>query len=303
MSIQKRWVSTFKINLTVLFPISLFASMASMAINYSADTSRQSLLAALDKPVNISVTKEANVEFPDLLKGNETQLWSYIENFSTSKRAYIIRMHNKGKKLLPKAEAVLRKYGLPAELKVLLTLESAYNGNAVSGAGAVGYWQIMDEVAKEFGLKYTPHFSVEERKKMAKADPKKADSIFKVLAKAKDDRKNFVKSTHAAARYLRDRKRNLNNNWLLVVASYNCGVGNVWNAIERSGKPNASFWDIKALLPTETQSYVMNFITLNVLFHNYEKFAANQLRFTTETFEMPDRFEKIMLDALDEGLK
>ncbi|MFZ4057242.1 MAG: lytic transglycosylase domain-containing protein [Ferruginibacter sp.] len=303
MHIKKRWISTFNIHLILIIPIFLFTTMAANAVDCWADTSRKPLLAAIDKPVNINITREANVEFPELLKGNETQLWSYIENFSTRRREYIIRMHNKGKKLLPKAEAVLRKYGLPAELKVLLTLESAYNGNAVSGAGAVGYWQIMDEVAKEFGLKYTPHFSADEKKKMLKADPTKADSIFKAMAKAKDDRKNFVKSTHAAARYLRDRKRNLNNNWLLVVASYNCGVGNVWNAIERSGKPNASFWDIKALLPAETQSYVMNFITLNVLFHNYEKFAANQLRFSTETFEMPDRFEKIMTDAMDEWLK
>ena len=73
--------------------------------------------------------------------------------------------------------------------------------------------------------------------------------------------------------------RNLNNDWLLVAASYNWGVGNVWNAMERSGKKNPTFWDIKQQLPAETRSYVMNFIALNVIFKNYENFSSNKLCF------------------------
>jgi hypothetical protein len=65
-----------------------------------------------------------------------------------------------------------------------------------------------------------------------------------------------------------------------MVASYNCGVGNVWEAMKKTGKADPDFWDIKAYLPAETQAYVMNFITLNVVFNNYEKFANNSLLFT-----------------------
>lgn len=65
-----------------------------------------------------------------------------------------------------------------------------------------------------------------------------------------------------------------------MVASYNCGVGNVWNAMKRTGLKNPDFWDIKEYLPSETQAYVMNFITLNVVFHNYDKFTKNTLLFT-----------------------
>ncbi|HNP53542.1 MAG TPA: hypothetical protein PKK69_02950, partial [Ferruginibacter sp.] len=72
---------------------------------------------------------------------------------------------------------------------------------------------------------------------------------------------------------------NLNNDWLLIAASYNCGVGNVWNAMERCGKANPDFWDIKKYLPQETQYYVMNFITLNVIFSNYETFLKDELCF------------------------
>ena len=286
-------------------PIVIFSFLIVVfAINASAhnltDTSKKLLLASLDKrPEPVYVVKEANIVFPDILKGNEEEALGYIENFSSKRRDYIIGMYNKGRSLLPKASAILKKYGLPQELQILLILESAFNPNAVSKAGAVGYWQIMDAVAKEYGLKYAEQKSVYAKKKLIKKDAKKAAVTLKALAKQKDDRKNFNKSTHAAARYLRDRRHNLNDNWLLIVASYNCGVGNVWDAMQKSGKDNPTFWDIKNYLPAETRAYVMNFITLNVLFNNYSKFASNTLTFAPVKIEMTDNFEKNMTEALD----
>jgi hypothetical protein len=225
---------------------------------------------------------DANIVFPDLLSGNEEESLDYIEKFSTNRRAYLIRTYNRGKNYFPKAVNILNKHHLPEEFKILLALESAFNANAVSKAGAVGYWQIMDAVAKEYGLKYAPHLSAAEKKKkekeLKKALAKKENKKTKKQI-VKDDRKDFVKSTNAAARYLKDRSRNLNNDPLLIVASYNCGVGNVWEAMEKTGKNNPSFWDVKKYLPAETRSYVMNFITLNVIFKNYEKFTSNTLTF------------------------
>lgn len=237
------------------------------------------LLAAAVPATPVTIVRTSNIEFPEMLQGNEEQTLDYIERFSRNRRDYVIRMFTKGKKFLPKAASILKKYHLPAELRVLLTLESAYNGNAVSNAGAVGFWQIMDNVAREYGMHYVPHYTPIELKKIQKKNPAKADSISKALAKEKDDRMHFLKATQVAARYLRDRRVNLNDNWLLVVASYNCGVGNVWEAMRKSGLSNPSFWDIREQLPEETQAYVMNFITLNVLFHNFEKFRKNQLQF------------------------
>ena len=71
-----------------------------------------------------------------------------------------------------------------------------------------------------------------------------------------------------------------------MVASYNCGVGNVWEAMKKTGKTDPDFWEIKNFLPAETQSYVMNFITLNVIFHNYDKFANNILLFSPTTIKI-----------------
>ena len=248
----------------------LFIGPGGYAQYSSNKISIKKLLAAADrKKEQTCKVKEANVIFPDILKGNEEEAMDYIENFSKRRKAYLVRMHTKGKTLLPRTEEILRKYNLPVELKMLLPLESAYNANAISKAGAVGYWQIMDEVAMEYGMK-----CAQRKQTFIKNSSKK-----KAKTKQKDDRMNFIKSTVTAARYLHARRLNLDDNWLLVVASYNCGVGNVWSAMKRTGKSNPDFWDVKKYLPAETRSYVMNFITLNVIFTNYDNFIKNKLVF------------------------
>lgn len=262
----------------ILFFSLLFSNLTKA--NSVTDTSKKQLLAAaITKDNAATITLEPNVVFPDILTGNEQEALPYIEKFSENRRAYLIRTYNRSKKYFPKATGILKKHNLPQELKVLLALESAFNANAVSRAGAVGYWQIMDEVAKEYGLKYVPQVKADKVKKVAKTTPI-AKTAVKKPAAVKDDRKNFNKSTYAAARYLKDRSKNLGNNLLLMVASYNCGIGNVWEAMKNTGKTNPDFWDIKDYLPSETQAYVMNFITLNVIFHNYDKFINNILLFT-----------------------
>lgn len=217
-----------------------------------------------------TLVKEANIIYPSTLKDHMDESLDYVQKFSNSKRNYLIRTYQRGKKFFPKIVTVLKKFNLPQELKVLIALESAFNPYALSPAGAFGYWQIMDDVAKEYGLK------ISTAKQGTGAKNKK-----------KDDRTNFSKSTFAAARYLKDRGRNLNSNLLLMVASYNWGIGNVWNAMKKTGKSTPDFWDIKKYLPSETKAYVMNFIALNVIFENYDKFVKNQLVFNSQTIEVP----------------
>ena len=286
---------TIKKTCASLIAITLFANTT---IAQNVKNNDNKLLLAKEETENIItvkyVTKEANIVFPTVLKGNEEQAMEYIEKFAKNRRDYLINTYKKSKKWFPKVTNILRKHKLASEYQVLLPLESGFNGNAVSGAGAVGYWQIMDEVAREYGLTYEPQLSAAEKKKLAAEDAiKKAMPVLPgtVVVENKkptvvDDRKNFVKSTNTAARYLRDRTRNLGNDMLLIVASYNCGVGNVWNAKRKTGLNNPTFWDVKKFLPAETQAYVMNFITLNVLFNNYNKFANNTLTFKDEKIKV-----------------
>ena len=261
-----------------------FLVVSSTSMLFCQAAAEDSLKNKISAPVSpgddsATVVREANVLYPGMWEGCQDQFKSYVEKFSVSRRAYLQRTYIRSKQYFPKATTILKKYQVPQEFAVLLALESAFNGNAVSSAGAVGYWQIMDDVAKEYGLRI-----VEKQQKAMTVSSKNKPVVTpkKVVAKTKlhtDDRKNFLKSTHTAARYLKDRMRNLNNDWLLVAASYNWGVGNVWNAMERSGKKNPTFWDIKQQLPAETRSYVMNFIALNVIFKNYENFSSNKLCF------------------------
>ncbi|RYY69769.1 MAG: hypothetical protein EOO13_08575 [Chitinophagaceae bacterium] len=263
---------------TAFFSILIGTLLVSQSIFAFGDTTFKSVastnakVSLIGKPLTVS-----NVIFPALFEDEAEESLAYIEKFSVNRRAYLMRTYARSKKFFPKAHVILKKYNVPTEYAVLLALESAFNPNAVSKAGAVGYWQIMDDVAREYGMRI-----IEDQHKL-KAKPKataKSTAAAKSTIKKKpsvDDRKNFSVSTHTAAKYLKARMRNLDNNWLLIAASYNWGVGNIWNAMERSGKSHPTFWDIKDQLPAETRAYVMNFIALNVIFKNYEKFLNNSL--------------------------
>ena len=269
-------MSKFFFRTLVLATVGLSIFNTSIAADYPAaiDTSGKLLLAnnLPHKPEGEMIIRAANVTYPAILVGNEQQSLDYIEAFATTRKAYLLNIFKRSKKLFPKVETILKKHHVPVEFRVLLALESGFNANAVSPAGAVGYWQIMDEVAKEYGLKIP-----------VKVQSSKQSKIPAPKLVALDERKNFLKSTTAAARYLQDRCRNLGNDWLLIAASYNCGVGNVWNAMQRSGKATPTFWDIRQFLPAETRAYVMNFITLNVIFHNFDAYSKNTLCFRDVT--------------------
>jgi membrane-bound lytic murein transglycosylase D len=251
------------------------------------NTAYAKLAADTTKPVLASNTPAgyrniaANVVFTPLLAAHKTNAQEHIENFAQNRRDYLIRMKTKGTKFFPKIEKVFAKYGVPKEFKVLIALESAYNGNAVSHCGATGYWQIMDAVAAQYGMQYVKTLTADEKKEKAAREKNLTDSAKKALAKIKttDDRKNFNKSTVVAAKLLRDLKHHFNDDILLIAASYNYGIGNVWKAMAKTGKTKPSFWDVKPYLPNETKNYVLNFIALNIIFNNYNNFLADNLLF------------------------
>ncbi|MCS6790194.1 MAG: transglycosylase SLT domain-containing protein [Bacteroidia bacterium] len=132
---------------------------------------------------------------------------------------------------LPAIEATLRSYGLPPELKYLPIIESALVPEALSPMAAAGIWQFIPATGRLYGLR--------------------VDRII-------DERYDLVKSTHAAARYLRDSYQILQD-WLLVIAAYNCGVGRVVRAIKMAGG-RRNYWEIAPFLPVETRGYVPAFV-------------------------------------------
>jgi membrane-bound lytic murein transglycosylase D len=132
----------------------------------------------------------------------------------------------------PMIEDVFDSYGLPAELKYMAVIESALNPSVVNRrSGATGLWQFMYSTGRLYGL-----------------------TINSVI----DERRDPVKATHAAARYIKD-LYSIYNDWILVIAAYNCGPGNVNKAIKRSGNKK-DYWDIYYRLPRETRGYIPQYI-------------------------------------------
>ena len=143
---------------------------------------------------------------------------------------------------MPIFEEALDTYGLPLELKYLPIIESALNPSAVSRAGASGLWQFMLNTGKIYGLE--------------------SNSLV-------DERRDPIKATWAAARYLKDMYA-IYQDWNLVIAAYNCGPGTINKAIRRAGG-KTDYWEIYNYLPKETRGYVPAFIAANYVMKYYCK--------------------------------
>lgn len=161
---------------------------------------------------------------------------SYVQKYIQSHGALMERIKIWGKPYLDLYDGILSQYGLPKELKYLSVIESNLKAGAVSIAGAVGPWQIMDFEARRMGLTVNRH---------------------------NDERVNYFKSTHAAAKILKELYGQFND-WLLVIAAYNCGGGRVRQAIRKSGSHD--FWALQNFLPQETRNHVKKFIGTHFIF-------------------------------------
>ena len=239
----------------ILFIIG-FTTSAKNIIGYTGDNFSDSTLdsvSAANSTEGTLVKNPARVVYPAVLREHRDESKDYVKQFARKQRDYIIYMFHRGKNYFPKAAQIFAEYNIPQEFQMLPALESNFHANAVSPAGAVGYWQFMSELGRDYGL----HINSKV-----------------------DDRKNFTKSTIAAAKFFRDQLNFYNGDILLSVAAYNCGTGGVKVAMRKSGVENPDFWDIKKYLPTETRIFVMKFIALNVISENYHKFINHKLNFT-----------------------
>lgn len=165
----------------------------------------------------------------------------FIDLYAIRKRGLTQRAMGLSNLYFPMYEEILDKEGLPLEFKYLSIVESALNPIAVSRVGATGLWQFMYNTGIIYDLKVTSYT---------------------------DDRRDPVKATHAACQYFKDMYA-IYGDWLLVIAAYNCGAGNVNRAIKRSGG-KTNFWELMPYLPKETRGYVPAFIAVTYVM-NYSK--------------------------------
>jgi len=167
---------------------------------------------------------------------------TYIDVFLSKRNEEVGHMVNLGKYYFPIFEKALAAYHVPEEFKYLPIIESSMNPMAVSRVGATGMWQFMYTTGSVYGLNIDNYV---------------------------DERKDPIAASYAAAAYLRDAYNELGD-WLLALASYNCGKGNITRAIAKAGGAR-SFWEIQGYLPNETRNYVPAFIAANYIMNYYGK--------------------------------
>jgi membrane-bound lytic murein transglycosylase D len=166
----------------------------------------------------------------------------YIEVYTREKRASVGVMLGLAQYYFPIFDEIFDYYDIPNEMKYMSIIESALNPRAYSRTRAVGLWQFMYGTGRLYGL--TVNSLVDERR-----DP--------------------IKSTYAAARFCKDLYK-IYNDWILVIAAYNCGPGNVNKAIRRSGGKR-NYWDIYYYLPRETRGHVPAFIAATYMMNYYKE--------------------------------
>jgi membrane-bound lytic murein transglycosylase D len=199
----------------------------------------------------------------------------YIEVYTVKRRKQVEYMLGIGKYYFPIFEQALDIAGLPLELKYLPVIESALNPKAFSKAGASGLWQFMYSTGKIYGLE--------------------GNSLV-------DERRDPIKSTTAAVKYLKD-LYNIYNDWALVIAAYNCGPGNVNKAIRKAGGKR-DYWAIYNYLPRETRGYVPAFIaaTYTMTYYKEHDFCAAPIEIpvSCDTLMFSERIHLIQIaEVLD----
>lgn len=192
-----------------------------------------------------------------------TYVRPYIDLYTQRRRKLASKVLTWSKYYFPQFEQALDKAGMPIELKYLAVIESALNPMATSPVGAAGMWQFMAPTARIYGLKTGSYY---------------------------DERRDVSKSTEAAIKYLANSYR-IYGDWLLVIASYNCGPGNVNKAIRKAGGVK-NFWAIQRYLPSETRGYVPAFVAA-AYFMNY---ASEHNIYPDETVEQVLHTDTILVD-------
>lgn len=203
------------------------------------------------------------------------QVQPFVEDYLKKHEKHLQSMKGWAGPYFSMMDAILQSYGLPKELKYLAVIESNLQSYAQSWAGAVGPWQFMPETGRRMGLRITYRY---------------------------DERTDYYKSTHAAAKYLRELHNQLGD-WLLVIAAYNGGPGNVQSAIRKSG--SRDFWKLQFYLPQESRNHVKKFISTHYIMEGAagqttstkEEWANHQTKMVDQIAQMQTQLDPAVLNS------
>ena len=168
-------------------------------------------------------------------------------NWFANHPGYLERAQNRAEPFLYSIVKLVETKNVPGEIALLPIVESAFQPHVVSPARAAGIWQFIPSTGHNYGLKHSHSY---------------------------DGRRDIYASTKAAIKYLTKLHGDFGD-WLLAIAAYNCGEGNVSRAVKRNlaqGLPT-DFWSLN--LPQETRAYVPRLIAVARLFADAEKYGIS----------------------------
>ena len=207
------------------------------------------------EPSEYSQSKDKNI--PIVVN---SRVKAYIKYYQGKGRKYFVQWLERMGKYKPLLEDILRKEGLPEDLVYLAMVESGFNPKAHSRARAVGIWQFISSTGRVYGLRIDSYV---------------------------DERKDPVKSTKAASRFLKSLHYEFKD-WYLAMAAYNVSKSKVTRAIRIYKSRN--FWDLKSL-PTETKNHIPKFIAAAIIAKNPEKYGFRNIN-----HQIPFKYEEVHID-------
>jgi membrane-bound lytic murein transglycosylase D len=200
---------------------------------------------------------EANVS--EDLSMDDPRVIRFVAHYQTRMRASLQDALERSGQYRARIIAILEREGVPTDLAYLPLIESGFRTHAVSRAGAVGLWQFVPETGRRYGLRIDAYV---------------------------DERRDPVRATRAAARYLRDLHAQFRS-WHLSLAAYNVGPARVARLVARRGvRPDARLV-AEDSLPLETRNYVSQFFAVVQIAHAPERHGF------TRSAQSPTRYEVV----------
>jgi len=190
----------------------------------------------------------------------------FIDFFQGRGRTSFARWLSRSERYIPIMKEILRKEGMPEDLVYLAMIESGFTPHAVSVANAVGPWQFISGTGKRYDLRIN-------------------DWI--------DERRDPIKSTVAAALYLKELYALFNNDWYLAAAGYNAGENKILRAINMYD--TRDFWEISkgSYLKPETKDYVPKLLAAAIIAKEPAKYGFADVAYLPamdlDTVEIPTR--------------
>lgn len=230
------------------------------------ESPKQKLLSAATKTTKSRKNRVTSVTHRDLWDRirqgyhlppiEHEEIQRFVDKY-TRYPAYFTRITTKARPYLYHIVQELEKRGMPLELALLPAIESAYEPMALSHKSAAGLWQFIPSTADEYGLKQNIWY---------------------------DARRDIMASTSAALKYLQQLYKTFDQDWLLALAAYNYGQGNLRKVMNKNlaQEQPTDFWSLE--LPTETREYVPKLFALAKIVAHPEEYGIKLMAIADQPY-------------------